>query len=175
MAKNASKLKRQKASSGKQRNTSAVLPLIFGMSPEHAARLKRIPHDSLVNFQAKQGTKLDSTNIYLRLMTGMHIVERVIKTHNIDGEVFAPLQNALSAMRSIMFRNDGVPQTKWHMSPGEYVLVQEGLDVVDQLQDQITRREMLMAFRESQKVIEGNFRKENPGVPVPKELKDQIV
>ncbi len=174
-SKHGSKSKRQKTSTGKERDTSAALPLIFGMSLEQAARLKRIPLDSLNKFQEHKAEKIDSTNIYLRLMTGLHIVEHVIKTHDIDGDVLDPLKNAITAMRAVMFRNDELPQTEWRMSPGEIVLIIEALDIVDQLQDQITRRDMLMSFRASQAIIEKNFRTAYPERVVPKEIKDQIV
>lgn len=167
--------KSRKPSSNRQREVQAALPLAFGMSPEQAERLKRIPIDSLNRFQEKKATKIDSTNIYLRIMTGIHIVEHVMKSHNIEGDVFKPLQEALSATRATMFRNEQLPDGQWTMSPGETVLVIAGLDVVDQLQDQITRRDMLFAFRGAQRIIEENFRKAHPGKPVPKETHQQIV
>lgn len=166
--------KRKQVAAG-PRETSAALPLSFGMSVEQAARLKRIPLDSVNMFQEKKATKIDSTNIYLRLITGLHIVKNVIETHDVDADILTPLENAVAAMRALMFRNDELPQTEWRMSPGEFAIIIEALDVVDQLQDQITRRDMLMSFRAAQKSVEDGFRKARPGQPVPEEMKDQIV
>lgn len=168
------KRKRNKPAVG-PRETSAALPLIFGMSVEQAARLKRIPLDSLNMFQEKKATKLDSTNIYLRLITGLHIVKHVLPTHDISGEILEPMENAVAAMRALMFRNDELPQTEWRMSPGEFTIIIEALDIVDQLQDQVTRRDMLLSFRAAQKSVEDGFRKARPGEAVPVEMKDQIV
>ncbi len=165
--------KRKKAPPG-ARETGAGLPLVFGMSTEQAARLKRIPIDSLNMFQEKKASKIDSTNLYLRLITGLHIVEHVIVEDGID-ELLIPLRDSITAMRSVMYRNENTPQAQWSMSPGEFELIINALDIVDQLQDQITRREMLMSFRAAQASVERGFRMAHPHKPVPKETHQQIV
>lgn len=167
--------KPRKPPTGKDRNAGAALPLSFGMSAEQAARLKRIPLDSLNKFQEKKATKLDSTNIYLRLVSGLYICLNILEMKEDAAAVYEPIKEAIETMRGIMFRNDGTEQTEWRMSPGETDIILEALDIVSQLQDQITRREMLFAFRESQKSIEQAFRKANPGKKVPTELHQQVV
>lgn len=152
--------KPRKPSSGPRREAAAVLPMVFSMSPEQAERLKRIPLDSLNLFQEKKAKGIDATNIFLRLMTGLYLAENVVKNYNVDGDIIKPLQDAISAMRSMMFRADQTKANPWNLSPGETVLVIEGLDVVNDLQDQVTRREMAFAFREAQKAISDNFEKE---------------
>lgn len=167
--------KNRRKSAGTSKHITSAMPLVFAMNAEQANRLKDIPNKSMAIFALGTAGKQDYTNIHLRLVTGVYIAKAVLHLRDDDASVFMPIKEGLEALRGVLRLAQENDMQKWHMSPGTFAMVDEALDIINQLQDQITRREMAFAWREAQKAIEESFRRARPGAMVPKEPKDQIL
>ena len=144
---------KKRKSAGTAKHLSPALPLGFGINADQAYRLKRIVKDSINKFQQKSAAQIDATNILLRLSVGIYLCANILKMDESGESVVMSIDEGIKVMRAIGERFIQSGSTKWHMSPGEFEIIMEALDIIDEMQDQVTRRELLMAFRSAQRTM----------------------
>ena len=148
-SKHGSKSKTRK-SAGTTKHIQAGLPIIFAMTTEQASRLKRIANDSLDRFREGKAVGIDFTNIHQRLVTGHHLCVDILHLEGDDASVFMPISEALIINHAIKDRAFENTKVNWHATPVEIEIIDEALDIIDQLQDQVSRRDLQTAFRQAQ-------------------------
>lgn len=164
-----------RVSAGTTRNIVAALPMIFGMSPDQANRLKNIPKRSLGLFQEGKAVRVDFTNIYLRLVTGIHICKDLFEMTGDAASVYMAIDDAVAVLRAAMTESLSKVPEVCRMSPVTIQLVDDALELINELQNQITRRELNGAWKKAVAAIEERFREMHPGQPIPAQVKDQII
>lgn len=171
----------KRKSAGTAKKIVAGLPVQFALSPEQAARLKNIPLDSLSKFREGKAVAQDFTNVHLRLITGLYLCEAILHLVDDDASIFMPIQEGLLVNHAIKETSVNAKDGIWRASPVEIEIVADAIDIINQLQDQVTRRELRDAFRKAQAAIttafekglldRAAFMKSFVGPPLPKELR----
>lgn len=121
-----------------QKFVKGALPPIFRFAPGAEARLINIPHAALATMKSGQGTMSHWSDITTRLNMA---VEMARSYFNEESRLIC--WNALKAQRTIYMRR--LHKTdKWIMTGDEIVAIGAGLEQADEMQGQVTRRELLL-------------------------------
>lgn len=167
-SKHGSKPKKRK-SAGNAKPVQAALPIVVRMSEEQEQRLVDIPHKSLEAYRAGNVEKQDVANIHWRLVVGFFLATSILELKNDDASIVMPINEAIVANRSIMLAGHEREPQAWRASPGEIYAIEEGIDIIDQLQPQVTRRDLVMALRKAQQFMNKAFQGNNKVIDLPKE------
>lgn len=123
----------------KRRKTKSYTPIILGLSLKDATRLKTMIRPSLAAFKENRQSLTDWHNIGFRLKVALEIA----KEHYVPQTV-AELQacmDVILAMKQRYLLNKSLT-----VSAEEIELFEMGLDAMDQIQDESTRRLLLDKF-----------------------------
>lgn len=145
--------KSKRKSAGTRKQMCSVTPLTIGITHDQKLRLKMMPYNALQAFREGTATRTNFTTIYLRLSQGVHLLKDVLKIDVTKNDFVETLVASLEMARTIMQACTSTTPEEWTATAHQIALLDEGLNIVDQLQDQTTRRELAFAMRESHKAF----------------------
>jgi hypothetical protein len=123
---------------------------------ERADALKEIPKKSLEKLGKHKGSLRDWANIQFRLAFGLFLVKAVLEMEDEAASVVLPLNEAVLVNRAVMHRAKMRIANKheWAATPMEVEMIDEGLDYINQIQDQVTPEEIKTAFENAKQGFE---------------------
>lgn len=129
-------------------------PINFRISKEQQDAIKKPPHDSLNRFKNNKGDATDWCNITFRIRVAVYIArqEYVQETAN---ELYSVLKVCEEILHTVMSQHPPV----WTMTQDQIETIQTGLEAMDDIQDETTRRIQLHAHLDAQKHIKSYKKK----------------
>lgn len=123
----------------KRRKNKSNTPIIFGLSLKDAIKLKTMIRPSLAAFKENRQSLTDWHNVGFRLKVALEVA----KEHYVL-ETVSELQRCMDAVLAIKQRY--ATHQSLSATPEEIELFEMGLDAMDQIQDESTRRLLLDKF-----------------------------
>lgn len=151
--------KKQRKSAGTRKQMTSVVPLTQGISQAERDQLKFIPYKGLEAIRTGEATRSSYVSIYLRLLMALHLLKDVLKVYKEDNVYMTHIWDANVTTRAIMNRAVLTTPEEWNgATPEEINTMSEGLRIMDEIQDQVTRRELALAMRISHKAFDEMFK-----------------
>lgn len=126
----------------RKRKTTTNTPITIAVPKAQQDAIKRVPRQSLQAFKDNKQTPTDWYNLTFRTRIGFDLAHEVY-----TNETVVEMTECLNTCLAI---KDRYLQTKlWTATPEEIESIEIGLDAIDQMQDETTRRVQLVAFKES--------------------------
>ena len=112
---------------------------------DQAAQSGQVPHNSLLSMYHGRGNERDYSNVFVRLLVAAYLIKHVLHLDEAGNEIAEAVQAGSRAMQEILDTNktrpEGTPPV-WRATPDQYHVIEIALDVMDQLQRQVTRKEL---------------------------------
>lgn len=133
------------------RSLSAI-PVCWSASPEGKSFLKDVPRKSFKAFQDKRATATDWYNLSFRLKVGLEIAKKLYIDETVQG-----FTESLDATVSIRKRYHASGDTLWEATVEEMALIESGLDAVETMHEENTRRDMRSAYQITDQYMKANL------------------
>jgi hypothetical protein len=151
--------KSKRKSAGTRKNMTSVVPLTQGITQNERDQLKFIPYKGLENIRNGHGDRNSYVSVYLRLLMGLHLLKDVLKVYEKDNDYISLILKANTVTREIMNKAVLTDPENWNSVTSEEIATMcEGLRIMDEIQDQVTRRELAFAMRLSHKAFDNMFK-----------------
>jgi hypothetical protein len=129
-------------------------PINFRISKEQQDAIKKPPHDSLNRFKNNKGDATDWSNIIFRIHVAVYIARQEYVQDTADA-----LYSVLKLCESVMHHAMSNYPPVWVMTTDQIEIIESGLEAMDDIQDETTRRIQLHAHLYAQKQIKSYKKK----------------
>lgn len=164
---NKGKLRREQKEADKQAKKTNVVVQEVQVSPLEKSNidyiLKFTPHQALEKFENGKAHPDDWRTLQFRTILGHEILKAVLNTYDVADEDAATVEQlrdqsvmSIATIGAIALRYNESKQLR--ASPMEMEMVRGGLLVADDLQDQLSEGDTLIAYRQAERVINGKFK-----------------
>lgn len=126
----------------KKRKLKTYTPITIAIPKAQQDAIKRVPRISLQAFKNNKQTPTDWYNLTFRIKIGYDLAKSVY-----TDDAVTSMQEILDTL--IVIKDRYIVSKIMQMNQSEIDLVEMGLDAIDQMQDETTRRIQLEAFHES--------------------------
>ncbi len=123
-------------------------PINIRISKEQQDAIKKPPRISFSRFQTSIADATDWYNIAFRLRVGLSISRQ-----EYTQETTVEINAVFKLWETIMVKAKQITGPMWHVDRNVLDEIEAGLDAVDTMQDETTRRVQLHAHLEAQKVL----------------------
>lgn len=143
--------KTKRKSAGVKSKLISKTPLVIRFSKEESDKLKELPLKALEHFKNNQGNLSHWKAIIFRLNVTLILTDK----HFQEKEAVSRLKMSVEILLIIFHTNKG--KEHWSMSEQEISILEEALELSNGVQDLCTRKEMLLAYKETDKFLKQHY------------------
>lgn len=147
--------KNKRKSAGIRKTIQTRTPILFRFTEEQSERMKKVCHDSLDKFRRREATGTDWRNIAYRLNVGIRLTSLF---QEVEAEKL--LVTALNCVCEIKERWVRMQEVRWAGNETEIEMIDVGLHLVDDMQDNATRKELLGVHKDVEKFFQHAYKKD---------------
>lgn len=120
----------------KKRKTKSVTPIVIALTQAQKESLKRMLQPSVKAFQENRATPTDWHNLGFRLKVGLEVAKECYSDENVGS--FETCMDLILKLKERALTSQG-----FTTNSDEFEILTTGLEAVDEMQDQVTRRVLL--------------------------------
>lgn len=148
------KPRKERKSAGVRKTLLTATPIVIRQSKEENEKIRQRPWNSLCAFKTNKAILDDWVTLLYRLILGRQLTES-----HFENMGLAELVAGLTAVCDIYERHKTT--SVWSLLPIEASIISDAIELVDQMQDKTTRKELLQAFLTADRNMEQHLKTVN--------------